>query len=30
MGPLVHVVLLGLSQAIVVVAKMGTQTGALW
>ena len=25
-----HVVLLGLSQAIVVVAKMGTQAGALW
>ena len=25
-----HLVLLGLSQAIVVVAEMGTQTGALW
>ena len=29
-APTMHVVLLGLSQAIVVVAKMGTQTGALW
>ena len=29
-APTMHVVLLGLSQAILVVAKMGTQTGALW
>jgi len=29
-APTMHLVLLGLSQAIVVVAEMGTQTGALW
>jgi hypothetical protein len=29
-APTMHLMLLGLSQAIVVVAKMGTQTGALW